>query len=76
MHPTVKSSMSNVSNFFYITLRCASTAGNLYMRCLQELARSIKLTYLDTVSSMGRPNPLLTTSKGGPERHPHPPCTG
>ena len=51
-----------------ITSRCAGTAGNLYTTCSRELARSIKSTYPDTVSSTGGPNTLLTTGWTGPVR--------
>ena len=57
-----------LEDIVHITSRCAGTAGNLYTTCSRELARSIKSTYPNTVSSTGGPNTLLTTGWTVPVR--------
>ncbi|KAL3761781.1 hypothetical protein ACHAWU_001297 [Discostella pseudostelligera] len=44
----------------YITANCVGSAGNLYTTCSRELAKSIKSTYPNTISSTGGPNTLFT----------------
>jgi hypothetical protein len=44
----------------YITASCSESAGMLYTTCARELAKSIKSTYPNTISSTGGPNTLFT----------------
>ncbi|KAL3817378.1 hypothetical protein ACHAXA_005013 [Cyclostephanos tholiformis] len=50
-----------LEDIVYITSRSSGTAGALYTTCSRDLAKSIKSTYPNTISSTGGPNTLLTT---------------
>ena len=51
----------SLEDVVYITSRCSGTCGALYTTCSRSLAKSIKSSYPNTISSTGGPNTLLTT---------------
>lgn len=50
----------------YITTNCTESAGMLYTTCSREIAKSIKSSYPNTVSSTGGPNTFFTAEWNRP----------